>query len=163
MINLTKKFVVMSIAMSVLLAMSTTSSAARIHNGTSAFVSVYGSVIPVDTSDLPVIGKPLNKLSFNEKVTLNSGEVSDSISWKESWGVIVVDREDVVMCDIAYDFGHAELQGGNYLLISQQKEVITCNLCTATKGAAPRYSGKGQIKESSKGNLTMYEGQESCT
>jgi hypothetical protein len=163
MINLTKKFVVMSIAMSVLLAMSTTSSAARIYNGTTAVVQVNPTLANFDISAAEIIGEANVSASFDTGITLNPGTRSDSLSWGSSSGVLVRDREDNTMCFVRYDFGHFEMVGGNYLLISQDKETITCNLCTATKHAAPKKSGHGLVKDGSGANLTAVSGQKNCT
>jgi hypothetical protein len=161
MIDLTKKIAAILIVTPVLLAVSMPSNAAKIHNKTSATIQVYGSAIPIDTSPVPVVGEGLNKFSFNEKRTLNANTSSaGGIDWKESWGAVVLDKNDKVMCNVSYAFGRAELQGGNYLLISQDKETISCFLCSSSHKA--KDTGEGLVLEESGADLEFVSPYKSC-
>jgi hypothetical protein len=151
MINLKKKIFLTLIVAPTLLALSMPSHASRIYNKTSVAIEVIGSLIPVDTSSLPVVGDPMNNLSFNRKVTLNPGKRSKSIDWSESYGVIVADKNGAVMCDITFGFGHAEVVGGNYLVVAQDKEVVKCFVCSTSKKS--KGHGMGLINEKSGANL----------
>jgi hypothetical protein len=143
-----KHILIMAIAVPSLLALSINSNAARIYNETSVAVTVVGSAIPFDSSDIHVIGDAANKLSFNTKVALNPGERSENIDWKASMGAIILDKNDKVMCSVSYAFGYAELQGRHYLLVSQDKEKFSCFLC-GSEGA--KYTGNGGIMNDDNG------------
>jgi hypothetical protein len=159
--NLKKKNVVMLFVVSALLTLSIPSNAAKIHNKTSATVQVIGQALPIDTSPIPVVGEGLNKFSFNEKKTLNANtSCAGGIDWTESWGAVVLDKNDKVMCSVTYAFAKAELQGGNYLLISQDKETISCFLCGSSHNA--KYTGEGLVLEESGADLNFVSPYKSC-
>jgi hypothetical protein len=92
--------------------------AARIYNELYLPIKVTGSGI------LP--GGP--------SVTVQPGSRSDSIDWTTSYDMYVNLTNDFPICVVGR-LGHADLQGGNYLVVSQSQKQVTCTLCDSNHNA----------------------------
>jgi hypothetical protein len=104
-------------------------SAARIYNFTNH---------PIDVS-LPSKGQ-------NRTVTLKPGEKSDSLEWKVALPFSVWHpfgyANGYPVCK--FDVNTSEIVGGNYLLVVQQGDTISCTLCDA--GRKIRFKRSGKVK-----------------
>ena len=113
----------------------TSASAARIYNQT------Y----------VPIIVKP--SPPFHSTVTVSSGQRSESINWTAGLSVIVTTHRPkrqgqpgilaarAATCTLNFG-GHAHLQGGNYLVVSQKGRTITCTLCDSKNKAIQQSTGE---------------------
>ena len=108
--------------------------AARIYNFTNITVVVAGTYIPNYGIKFKSINKGASLLS-RQKVTIRPGQKSPSLQWRGPIGVVVLSNrvyEQVLypMCNI--NFGaHYQIQGGNYMVISQNGRKVTCTICNS--------------------------------
>jgi hypothetical protein len=73
-------------------------------------------------------------------LTLQPGTRSDSLSWSNVTA-IKVQYQNRDVCYFNW-WIHAEIQGGNYLVISQAGRDVNCNLCNASHELVQRSSGR---------------------
>jgi hypothetical protein len=103
-------------------------SAARIYN----FL-----VVPVTVTGFP-----------NESAILQPGQRSDSLGWSSATNVPITmpvtsffGPSIRLLC--YFDWGlHAEIQGGNYIVIAQLGRDVRCNLCNANHELVGRSEGR---------------------